>query len=322
MKKLLAILLSAFLVSANAQTKLPIQLINPVGSTSGQVITSTGNATAPAWTTAPGTGTVTSVSVTTANGFAGTVATPTTTPAITISTGVTGLLSGNGTAVSAAATTGAGNVVLQTAPTLINPALGTPTALVGTNITGTAAGLTAGTVTTNANLTGPITSSGNATAIASQTGGGSTFVMSSSPTITTANLVGTTSGGNAAAGSVGEYITATGSGISLTSTVTSNITTIPLSAGDWEVSGTVNVTFAGGGGFEVIGGTSSTPFTTSVLGTYFRNAVTTSILSVQTYAVPVSRVNIAGPATWFLVVNSTFPGTATASGVINAIRAR
>jgi len=47
------------------------------------------------------TGTVTSVSVTSANGFAGTVATATSTPAITISTSITGLLQGNGTAISA-----------------------------------------------------------------------------------------------------------------------------------------------------------------------------------------------------------------------------
>jgi uncharacterized protein (TIGR02145 family) len=46
------------------------------------------------------------------------------------------------------------------------------------NITGNAA-----TVTTNANLTGPITSVGNATAIASQTGTGSTIVMNTSPTL-------------------------------------------------------------------------------------------------------------------------------------------
>jgi hypothetical protein len=48
------------------------------------------------------TGTVTSVSVVSANGFAGTVANPTTTPAITISTTATGVLKGNGTAISAA----------------------------------------------------------------------------------------------------------------------------------------------------------------------------------------------------------------------------
>jgi hypothetical protein len=48
------------------------------------------------------TGTVTSVSVVSANGFAGTVANATTTPAITLSTTVTGLVKGNGTALSAA----------------------------------------------------------------------------------------------------------------------------------------------------------------------------------------------------------------------------
>jgi hypothetical protein len=49
-----------------------------------------------------GSGTVTSVSVNTANGLAGTVANSTTTPAITLSTSVSGLLKGNGTTISAA----------------------------------------------------------------------------------------------------------------------------------------------------------------------------------------------------------------------------
>lgn len=48
------------------------------------------------------TGTVTTASVVSANGFAGTVATATSTPAITLSTTITGLLKGNGTAISAA----------------------------------------------------------------------------------------------------------------------------------------------------------------------------------------------------------------------------
>jgi hypothetical protein len=53
--------------------------------------------------------------------------------------------------------TGTGVVVFATSPTLVTPALGTPTALVGTNITGTAAGLSIGgnaataTTATNAN---------------------------------------------------------------------------------------------------------------------------------------------------------------------------
>ncbi len=49
-----------------------------------------------------GNGTVTTLSVATANGFAGTVANASTTPEITLTTSVTGLLSGNGTAISAA----------------------------------------------------------------------------------------------------------------------------------------------------------------------------------------------------------------------------
>jgi hypothetical protein len=58
------------------------------------------------------------------------------------------------------------NIGSAGAPVLFNGAYGTPVSLTGTNISGTAAGLTAGTVTTNANLTGDVTSSGNATTLA------------------------------------------------------------------------------------------------------------------------------------------------------------
>ena len=74
-----------------------------------------------------------------------------------------------------AASTGSGGLARINSPTLITPALGTPSALVGTNITGTATGLsiggnaatatTANTVTTNANLTGDVTSVGNSTTL-------------------------------------------------------------------------------------------------------------------------------------------------------------
>lgn len=49
--------------------------------------------------------------------------------------------------------TGSGAIVFGTSPTLVTPALGTPSALVGTNITGTAAGLTAGAATTAGTVT-------------------------------------------------------------------------------------------------------------------------------------------------------------------------
>jgi hypothetical protein len=70
----------------------------PTGGTSGQVLTldAGGNLI---WVTSSATssGTVTNTSIVNANGFTGTVATSTTTPAITLKTTVTGLLKGNGT---------------------------------------------------------------------------------------------------------------------------------------------------------------------------------------------------------------------------------
>jgi hypothetical protein len=58
--------------------------------------------------------------------------------------------------------TGTGVFVRETSPTLVTPDLGTPSALVGTNISGTATAFTSSNVTTNANLTGEATSVGNA----------------------------------------------------------------------------------------------------------------------------------------------------------------
>jgi hypothetical protein len=123
-----------------------------------------------------------------------------------ISTGVSGLGTGVATFLATPSSanlisaitdeTGTGSLVFATSPTLITPALGTPSALVGTNITGTASGLTAGNVTTNANLTGAVTSVGNATSLGSfssanllgaltdETGTGSA-VFATSPTLVT-----------------------------------------------------------------------------------------------------------------------------------------
>ncbi len=76
-----------------------------------------------------GTGTVTSVSVVTANGFAGDVATPTTTPAITIKTTLTAgqIPVSNGTGFQSAPLTGTGNIVLDTSPTFSGATITTST---------------------------------------------------------------------------------------------------------------------------------------------------------------------------------------------------
>ena len=123
--------------------------------------------------------------------------------------------------------TGSGNFVRVTSPTLVTPALGTPTALIGTNITGTATAFTASNVTTNANLTGMVTSVGNATTVVTNANltGGVTSVGNATTVVTNANLTGgVTSVGNAAtvvtnanltgeATSVGNAVTLTNSAV-------------------------------------------------------------------------------------------------------------
>lgn len=114
-----------------------------------------------------GVGSVTSVSVVSANGLAGTVATATTTPAVTLSTTVTGVLKGNGTAISAAAsgtdyapaTSGTSILYGSGAGGFSNVAIGTGVAFAGGTLSATGSG---GTVT-SVTGTAPVVSSGGAT---------------------------------------------------------------------------------------------------------------------------------------------------------------
>jgi len=135
-----------------------------------------------------GGGTVSDVSVVTANGFAGTVANSTSTPAITLTTSITGILSGNGTAISAATTTGSGAVVLATSPTLVTPILGTPTSATLTNATGLPISTgVSGLATGIATWLGTPSSANLITAVTNETGTGA-LVFGTSPTLTTPNL--------------------------------------------------------------------------------------------------------------------------------------
>jgi hypothetical protein len=127
-------------------------------------------------------------------------------------------------------------------PVLVTPALGTPASGVMTNVTGTAAGLTAGNVTTNANLTGHVTSVGNAAvlgsftsaqlaaALTNETGTG-VAVFNDTPTLI-APILGTPTSG------VATNLTGTASGLTAgTVTTNANLTGHVTSVGNAAVLG-------------------------------------------------------------------------------------
>lgn len=143
---------------------------------------------------------------------------------------------------------------------------------------------------------------------------------------TTAGIVGTTLADNANAGAIGEYITATGTSVSLTTATSANITSISLTAGDWDVTGNVE--------YDSAGSTTSTTYLTAISTTSATIPATTGARAIlyeaQTFTgavvsqiPPITRINIASTTTVYLVAQATFAvSTMAASGVIRARRVR
>jgi hypothetical protein len=136
-----------------------------------------------------------------------------------------------------------------TSPILTTPALGTPASGVATNLTGTASGLTAGNVTTNANLTGHVTSVGNAAVLGSFTtaqlntaiSDNSVATLAGSETLTNKTLTSptlTTPALGTPASGVATNLTGTASGLTAGSVTTNaNLTGHVTSVGNAAVLG-------------------------------------------------------------------------------------
>lgn len=144
-----------------------------------------------------------------------------------------------------------------------------------------------------------------------------------------AGLVGTSTNDDAPAGCVGEYVESVvdaPSGVSPSSSTATNVTSITLSAGDWDVSGLI-VTQLGGstrvsgayGSFSTVSSTQgSDPHVADIV---FQNtAVPTGNLR---FVLPTSRFKLAASTTIYLVVYITYDtSTAKIGGKISARRMR
>ena len=225
-------------------TKTELNTLLPTQTGQGGKVLGTNGSTL-AWTTiSGGSGAVTSVSVSSANGLAGTVSNPTTTPAITLSTTITGVLKGNGTAISSAVA-GTDYVAPGSATT---SGLTMSTARLLGRTTASSGAIEAISVGSGLSLSGgTLAATGSSSYVGERaqvfTSSG-TFTIPTGVTAVKVTVVG--GGGGGASVSTGTYGGGGGGG----GVAVKNIT--GLTPG-----GTVSVTVGGGGAASAAGGTSS-----------------------------------------------------------------
>jgi hypothetical protein len=140
---------------------------------------------------------------------------------------------------------------------------------------------------------------------------------------------GSVTNDNAAAGQVGEVISSAvaSPGITLTTSTPVNVTSISLTAGDWDVSGEVWCNVGTGGATALQAGIGSTSATLppSPGPNSARVSLAAAVTASSFPILPLAkcRLSLAATTTIYLVAWATFPsGTTTAYGVISARRAR
>lgn len=169
-----------------------------------------------------------------------------------------------------------------------------------------------------------------ASAVTGETGTGA-LVFGTSPTVTTPDIIGTATNNNAAAGSVGEYVSsviASGSAVALTTAVPANITSISLTAGDWDVTGAVDYVVTGATNLVfALGSLSTTSATVDVTPTNVAAMGYNAAGMIPAFApricLPTWRVSISATTTIYLVSNQNFTAsTLSGYGFIGARRVR
>ena len=153
----------------------------------------------------------------------------------------------------------------------------------------------------------------------------------SSGNVANSITLGTTAGDNASAGYVGEYVSSTvanTSGTGLTTATASNVTSISLTAGDWDVYGAVSFNLATGTTCNNAQGSISTtsatfPTNGAVNGQSLYAALTFTAGGGFSSSVPSIRLSLSTTTTVYLVCIASFAvSTAGCGGTIFARRRR
>ncbi len=143
---------------------------------------------------------------------------------------------------------------------------------------------------------------------------------------TTNGIVGTTTNDSASSGRVGEFIQSVilaASSVSLTDSIASNITSISLTAGDWDVWGNVSLVGSGNNMLSAGGWTSQTSATIPDTSLYNGASFGSTGLNSFLCSVPQFRYSVTGSTTIFLTAVSSFPsGSVLVCGGIYARRRR
>jgi hypothetical protein len=142
-------------------------------------------------------------------------------------------------------------------------------------------------------------------------------------------LPGTTTNDSASAGNIGEYVSSTvnsGSAVALTSSTSANITSITLSAGDWDISGKVGFVPAATTTMTLLGGdintTSAAAFNADTAIT-IAASLTGANGNATTMAIDTRRVSLSGSTTYYLNCIGIFAtSTLKGYGIIRARRVR
>jgi hypothetical protein len=134
-----------------------------------------------------------------------------------------------------------------------------------------------------------------------------------------APLTGVSNGSAAAAGQVGEYLTANASSVALASNVTANVCTLNLTPGDWDIWGEMQLS---GTGFSIAYSTIS-PGGGLTIGGISQLQLLTANAAAWVSPLAAFRVSITATTTYTLTALAVFPsGTCAATGAVMARRRR